>query len=134
MKRIVKIILVCIAFVTTSALSHAKSPVGIWKLDEEKGYVFPGTTDIIKIVSADGTFNVLWSYNNGESYILKQGGTWKEIAPGVILERPTVARIGDVIILYKVQGKHLYLNFSFPSQPKVARQQTYTKISKISGK
>lgn len=132
MKKLIKVLFACLAiFAASASLKAEKSPVGMWKFESESGYSFPGVTNIVKIVSEDGTFQVLWSYNGGESYILKQAGTWRKIADGVILENPTFVKTGSAIVTYTVKKGVLKLSFSYPSAPQDARVQTYTKIKSL---
>lgn len=135
MKKFFKILFLFLTIITISVSTKAeKGPVGIWKFESENGSYFPGVTNIVKIVNKDGTFQVLWSYNYGQSYIVKQSGTWEKISKGVILEKPTMGNTSEVILYYEIKKGALQLTFSYPSEPNKLRVQTYAKIKSLTNK
>ena len=100
-----------------------KKPVGIWRMVRP---VIPDT-EVVKVIDKNGEFNVLWSLNKGETYIVKQFGKWDVISPGVVEEKCSMNNFGEVVLKYEVRKDSLFLEFSYPRSPWLVNRQIYVK-------
>lgn len=114
MQRIVKFLLAVVACMALSAPVEA-NPTGKWVLTSFNGSA-PSGFQSVKIIKKDGSFTVLWSYDDFKTYVVMNQGTWQEELPGVVVENPQLVKNGPNALNYKRVGDKLLVEYTYKNQ------------------
>ena len=126
MKRLFSILILAMCALFSAAPLMAKIPVGKWVLVEIDGKPTPSFTSV-KIIEANGTFTVLWAYDNLQTFTVLNQGTLSEQLPGVCVENPTLAKNGPNAISFERKGNTLNLRYTYKNQPRKVITEKYIK-------
>lgn len=126
MKRLLSILILAVCALFSASSLMAKIPVGKWVLVDIDGTPTKNFTSV-KVIEENGTFTVLWSYDNLTTFTVMQQGILSEKLPGVCVENTTLAKNGPNAIRFDRKGNTLILRYTYKNNPREVITEKYIK-------